>query len=71
MFSNVTVIDGTGSAPFVGDVETEGQRIKSVRPTDAEGCGLALAPGFELAKAEAGHPMWGPVFIEEKAALAH
>ena len=32
---------------------------------------LALAPGFELAKAEAGHPMWGPVFIEEKAALAH
>ncbi|MCB0992995.1 MAG: D-aminoacylase [Acidimicrobiales bacterium] len=46
LFSNVTVIDGTGSAPFVGDVETEGQRIKSVRPTDAEGCGLALAPGF-------------------------
>ncbi len=32
---------------------------------------LGLAPNFELAKAEAGHPMWGPVFIEEKAALAH
>ncbi|MCB1956812.1 MAG: TssQ family T6SS-associated lipoprotein [Rhodocyclaceae bacterium] len=32
---------------------------------------LALDSRFELAKAEAGHPMWGPVFIEEKAALAH
>ena len=24
---------------------------------------LKLDPGFELSKAEAGHPMWGPVFV--------
>lgn len=31
---------------------------------------LEIEPGFELARAEAGHPMWGPVFSDEKAALA-
>ncbi|HXF66595.1 MAG TPA: TssQ family T6SS-associated lipoprotein [Burkholderiales bacterium] len=28
---------------------------------------LDLDPGFELAPAEAGHPVWGPVFRSEKA----
>jgi Tfp pilus assembly protein PilF len=27
---------------------------------------LKLDPGFELTKAEAGHPMWGPVFVAVK-----
>lgn len=29
---------------------------------------LQLDPGFELTKAEAGHPMWGPVFAEARRA---
>jgi Tfp pilus assembly protein PilF len=28
---------------------------------------LALNPKFQLSKAEAGHPLWGPVFQEAKA----
>lgn len=28
---------------------------------------LEIDPGFELASAEAGHPMWGPVFRSVKA----
>lgn len=28
---------------------------------------LALDPGFELSRAEEGHPMWGPVFAAVKA----
>jgi len=28
---------------------------------------LAVDPDFELAPAEAGHPLWGPVFAREKA----
>lgn len=28
---------------------------------------LKIDPGFRLAAAEAGHPMWGPVFRSEKA----
>jgi Tfp pilus assembly protein PilF len=28
---------------------------------------LAVDSGFELAPAEAGHPLWGPVFAKEKA----
>ncbi|MCB1909289.1 MAG: TssQ family T6SS-associated lipoprotein [Rhodocyclaceae bacterium] len=31
---------------------------------------LAIDPGFELARAEVGHPMWGPVFAEVKHAAA-
>jgi len=27
---------------------------------------LAIDPKFELARAEVGHPMWGPVFVELK-----
>ncbi|MDE2047656.1 MAG: TssQ family T6SS-associated lipoprotein [Betaproteobacteria bacterium] len=29
---------------------------------------LAIQPGFELAKSEAGHPIWGPIFQEAKVA---
>jgi hypothetical protein len=31
---------------------------------------LKIDPSFELAKAEAGHPLWGPVFKEAKVAAA-
>jgi len=31
---------------------------------------LAADPGFELAPAEAGHPLWGPIFRKLKAARA-
>lgn len=31
---------------------------------------LAVQPSFELAKSEAGHPIWGPIFKEAKAAVA-
>ena len=55
VFSNVTVVDGSGNEPSVGDVVVEGDRITSVgsaapgRPDGAvviDGAGLALAPGF-------------------------
>ena len=32
---------------------------------------LALDPTFDLTPAEAGHPLWGPVFRGEKARYAH
>lgn len=28
---------------------------------------LTIDPGFDLTPAEAGHPLWGPVFAKEKA----
>jgi hypothetical protein len=31
---------------------------------------LKIDPSYELAKAEAGHPLWGPVFKEAKVAAA-
>ncbi len=31
---------------------------------------LAIDPNFELARAEVGHPMWGPVFAELKKSAA-
>jgi Tfp pilus assembly protein PilF len=43
----------------------------SGRPTscrNAFDAALKLNPRFELSKAEAGHPMWGPVFVEAKRA---
>lgn len=30
---------------------------------------LGISPGFELSKSEAGHPIWGPIFVEAKAAV--
>lgn len=30
---------------------------------------LKLDPGFELTEAEAGHPIWGPVFTQAKASV--
>lgn len=42
-----------------------GRPVSCRRAFDAA---LKLAPGFELSKAEAGHPMWGPVFAEAKRA---
>ncbi|UCE30806.1 MAG: TssQ family T6SS-associated lipoprotein [Burkholderiales bacterium] len=29
---------------------------------------LKIDPGFELTPAEAGHPIWGPIFVEAKQA---
>ena len=31
---------------------------------------LTIDPAFELTPAEAGHPVWGPIFRGEKAKLA-
>lgn len=31
---------------------------------------FAISPKFSLAKSEAGHPVWGPVFLEAKAEAA-
>ena len=52
-FTGVTVLDGSGEEPFVGDVVVRGDRIeRSGAPDDAgagtvvDGRGLALAPGF-------------------------
>ena len=58
LFENLTVIDGTGSAGFVGAVGVEGGRIAAVWPASGsrsdvggageviDGSGLVLAPGF-------------------------
>jgi Tfp pilus assembly protein PilF len=42
------------------------QRQRQCR--DAFGKALDAAPGFDLSPAEAGHPIWGPVFRKLKAA---
>lgn len=36
---------------------------KTEECADSFRAALKLDPGFELSKAEAGHPMWGPVFV--------
>jgi N-acyl-D-amino-acid deacylase len=54
LLTNVVVYDGTGAAPFRGDVRIEGDRIAAVAPhlaakageTVLDQRGLALAPGF-------------------------
>lgn len=54
LLTNLVVYDGTGAAPFHGDVRIEGDRIAAVAPqltakvgeTVLDQRGLALAPGF-------------------------
>jgi len=54
LIRNVSVLDGTGAAPFLADVAVEGGRIAAVSSTGAasaagreiDGEGLTLAPGF-------------------------
>ena len=53
LIRNGTIYDGSGRAPFVGDVAINGDTIAAVgKPTDARGkteidaSGLAVAPGF-------------------------
>lgn len=53
LIENVSIIDGTGSEKFAGDVRIEGQYISaigdlSVLPSDSsiDGSGLVLSPGF-------------------------
>ena len=52
LFRNVTIVDGTGSPPFVGDVAVDDGRISTVGTvTDpaaevVDGTGLVLCPGF-------------------------
>jgi len=44
-FSNVRIIDGTGEAPFSGDVTVSGNRIKSVARSGAGMTGGAMGWG--------------------------
>ncbi len=53
VISGVTIVDGTGAEPFVGDVGVRGDRIAGVTSpgtlsgaTMIDGAGLAVAPGF-------------------------
>lgn len=56
LFTNVRIFDGTGAAPFQGDVLVEGNRIKSVKAgagklsspnaTRIDGAGATLMPGM-------------------------
>jgi N-acyl-D-amino-acid deacylase len=54
LISNVTILDGSGGAPYVSSVRIEGDRIVAVGDEAAkdgdvwfiDGTGLALAPGF-------------------------
>ncbi|MEO1496006.1 MAG: D-aminoacylase [Planctomycetota bacterium] len=53
VFINATVVDGSGDAPFVGDVAVRGDRIVAVGRFDVAGdcqqidsAGLVIAPGF-------------------------
>src|ERR1700682_4697227 len=55
LIANATIFDGSGAAPFAGDVLVEGQRIASVRrggglPRDGarviDGAGATLMPGL-------------------------
>lgn len=39
---------------------------KTEECADSFRAALRLDPGFQLNKAEAGHPMWGPVFVAVK-----
>jgi imidazolonepropionase-like amidohydrolase len=61
LFTNVTVLDGTGAAPFAGEVLVEGQRIKEVKSRAGaieapaakrvDGAGGTLMPGLTEAHA--------------------
>lgn len=63
LFRDVSIIDGTGKAPFAGEVLVEGNRIKAIAPRGAsvaagdaeivEGGGATLMPGLVEAHA---HP---------------
>jgi imidazolonepropionase-like amidohydrolase len=66
LFRNVQIIDGTGAAPYPGDVLVEGNRIRRVAPPGAgpapegaeeiDGGGATLMPGLVEAHA---HPSFG------------
>lgn len=61
LFRNVAVLDGSGAAPFAGEVLVEGQRIVAVAIADDklasngarvfDGCGATLMPGLVEAHA--------------------
>src|SRR5688500_18938266 len=56
LFTNVRILDGTGAAPFVGEVLMRGNRIERVAPgaralprdgcTVIDGAGATLMPGM-------------------------
>jgi imidazolonepropionase-like amidohydrolase len=66
LFRNVQVIDGTGAAPYAGDVLVDGNRIRRVAPAasglppdgaeEIDGGGATLMPGLVEAHA---HPSFG------------
>ncbi len=66
LFTNVRILDGTGTAPFAGEVLVEGQRIVSVArgrhdpaPRDmtvVDGQGATLMPGLTEPHAHASFP---------------
>ncbi|MBO6784484.1 MAG: amidohydrolase family protein, partial [Alphaproteobacteria bacterium] len=56
LFRNVQIVDGTGAAPFAGDVLVKGERIAQVArdgeaieapdATTVDGAGMTLMPGL-------------------------
>jgi imidazolonepropionase-like amidohydrolase len=78
VFSNVRVIDGTGTEPFAGEVRVEGQRIAAVGPQVSragaavvDGSGMTLMPGLIESHAHISflnlpfHLLMGDVPVEE------
>lgn len=43
---DVLIYDGSGAAPFPGDVVLDGAKIRDVVPTSSKHCECSLAPGF-------------------------
>jgi N-acyl-D-aspartate/D-glutamate deacylase len=65
---NGTIVDGTGAAPFTGDVAIDGQRISAVGKVEAQGrreidaSGLLVTPGWvDIHTHYDGQATWDPV----------
>src|SRR5215813_157401 len=65
---NGTIVDGTGAAPFVGDVAIDGDRITAVGQVDAKGRreidaqGQIVTPGWvDIHTHYDGQATWDPV----------
>jgi len=77
LFTNIRIFDGTGAAPYPGEVRVEGQRIALVAPAPArldhsgatvvDGSGAMLMPGMVEAHAHLSWPCAYDRIILDKA----